>query len=268
MTDVTQLRLGKQDYKYDNRTLFMARFVLPDIRVPAKFDFDKGRSPFPVRMWGNDAWGDCVIAGEANHLLRMERVEQRRTILLNDQDVIERYKSLSGAASPGDGNDNGLVILSAMQNWHNFGWMTGGIDRSGNHRNYSISAYGELEVNDRNQLRMASYALHGIHLGLMLPRAAQGMTSEGVWHYEGQSGPEWQPGSWGGHLVYSKAFDPESLEILTWGRKVKVTNEFVEKYADEAWAVVDNLDSWRVKQTIDVTKLTNELSQITSRVNQ
>lgn len=261
MTDELKVRLGKQEHKHDDRTLFMARFVLPDIRVPAKFDFDKNRSALPIRLWGNDDWGDCVIAGEANQLLRLERIEQRKTIALGDQDAIDRYKLLSGSASPGDANDNGLVILNAMQNWRTQGWSVGG-------KNYTISAYGELDTGDRSQLRMASYALHGIHLGFMLPRAAQAMTSEGVWHYEGQTGPEWRPGSWGGHLVYSKAFDKDGHEILTWGRKVKVTNEFLEHYADEAWAVVDNLDSWRVRQTINVDKLTRELSQITSRVNQ
>lgn len=261
MIEVDQLRLGKQEYEHDALTLFMARFVLPDIRVPAKFDFDKGRTALPIRMWGNDAWGDCVIAGEANHLLRLERIEQRRTIPLHDDDVISRYKTLTGSASPGDANDNGLVILDTMRNWHHEGFAT-------KTRNYTIAAYGELEPNDRAQLRMAIYALHGIHLGLALPRAAQAMTREGVWHYEGQSGPMWRPNSWGGHLVYSKAFDSNSLEILTWGEKIKVTNEFIEKYADEAWTVVDSFDSWRVKQTVNVEALLAKLRQISSKVDQ
>jgi hypothetical protein len=259
--DVINFRLGKQDYQHDDRTLLMARFIQPDIRVPAKSDFDKNRTPIPVRMWGNDAWGDCVIAGEANQLLRLERIEQRRTLMLSDQEVIDRYKLLTGSASPGDAYDNGLVILEAMRNWRSSGFTVG-------NRTYTIAAYGELEPNNRAQLRMASYALHGIHLGISLPLAAQRMTHEGVWHYEGQTTPEFQPGSWGGHLVYSKAYDPDSLEILTWGRKVKVTNEFIEKYADEAWAVVDNFDSWRIKQTVDVTALQHTLSQITSKVDE
>jgi hypothetical protein len=255
------VRLGKKEYQHDDRTLFMARYVLPDVRVPSNYDFDVHRSPVPLRVWGNDEWGNCVIAGEANHLLRMERVEQRRTLPVTDQDVIDRYKMLTGSQSPGDDKDEGLVILNAMQNWKNSGWTV-------QNRNYKIAAYGELEPADRDQLRMASYVLHGIHLGFWLPLAARQMTRERVWHYEGQTGPEWQPGSWGGHLVYSKAFTEDGYEILTWGSKVKVTNEFVAKYADEAWAVVDNLDSWKIKQTIDVAKLTESLSQISTKVNE
>lgn len=253
-------KLGKQEYKHDVRTLAMARFLLPEIFVPKTYDFDKNRAQFPVSAWGNNDWGNCVIAGEANQLLRLERVEQRRTITLRPQDVVERYKTMTGARSPGDNNDTGLVILDAMRNWKNSGWVI-------NNRNYKIEAYGELEPNDPQQLRMAIYGLRGIHLGFWLPSAAQEMTRRGVWDYTGESGPEWEPGSWGGHLVYSKAFVRGSLEILTWGMKVRVTDDFISKYSDEAWAVVDALDSWRVKQTVNVSALVQELQQISGHVN-
>lgn len=251
-------RLGKEAYEHDARTLMLSSFVLPEIHVPVKHDFDKGRRPIPIRMMGNDVWGNCVVVGEANHVLRLERVEQRRTIKLTDADVINRYKSMTGAQSPNDANDSGLVVLQAMRNWKNEGFKIG-------NRTYSISAYGELEPHDQKQLRMACYVFHGVHFGFWLPSAAQHMGK--VWDYNGQTGPEWKPGSWGGHLVYGKAFDQESFEVITWGEKVKVTNAFIERYCDEAWAAVDNFDSWRTKQTVDVAALRKKLSEITTRVD-
>jgi hypothetical protein len=257
-------KLGKLPYEHDERTLSLARYVLPEIRVPGRFDFDRHRKPLPNRMWGNDKWGCCVVAGEANQLLRFERIEQRGTILLTDSDVIDRYKALSGAVAPGDTRDTGLVILQAMKDWRANGFPV--VTKTGV-RHYKIIAYGELEPNDHAQMRMGLYVLHGVHIGLWLPRAAQTMAQEGVWHYEGQSGPEWEPGGWGGHLVYSKAYDEGGYEILTWGGALRASNEFVAKYADEAWACVDSLDDWRVKQTIDVDALVAHLQQITSKVN-
>jgi hypothetical protein len=236
------------------------KFFLPDIRVPASYDFDKNKTPIALLRWGNDKWGDCVIAGEANHLLRLERIEQRRTVRMTDDTAVERYKALTGAQVPGDDKDEGLVVLDAMRDWRNSGWTI-------NNRNYTIAAYGELKPGDRQQLRMASYTLHGVHLGFSLPISTQKMGS--VWDYTGQSGSEWRPGSWGGHLVFSKRFTADGLEILTWGEKVFVTNEFIEKYCDEAWAVVDSFDSWRIKQTIDVNKLIQQISEISSHpINQ
>lgn len=255
---VKSVRLGKQGYEHDARTLMLTHFVLPEIRVPVVHDFDKGRRPLPLRMMGNDQWGDCVIVGEANQIFRLERVEQRRTIKLLDEHVIERYKKLTGAQNPGDPNDTGLVVLESMRNWRNEGFQVG-------NRTYTIAAYGELEPQDEKQLRMAAYVFHGIHFGFWLPVAAQRMGN--VWDYNGQTGPEWKPGSWGGHLVFGKAYDQDSFEVITWGQKVRVTNAFIERYCDEAWAVVDNFNSWKVKQTIDVESLRKRLSEISSKVD-
>jgi hypothetical protein len=152
-----------------------------------------------------------------------------------------------------------------MRDWHHNGWMPMGIDRGGNRRNYTIDAYGELETSDPVSLRMACYLLHGVHFGFQLPLAAREMKE--LWDYTGQQGDEYEPGSWGGHLVFSKAYNRDGMKVLTWGTEILVTNSFIKRYADEAWAVVDSLDAWRSKQTIDVVALIARLRQITSKVN-
>lgn len=250
------VKLGKQAHKYDARTLALSKFVLPDIHVPQKYDFDHDKRPIPVETWGNTEWGNCVICGEANHILRMERVEQRRTVPLTEEIVVDRYKSLSGAKKPGDENDGGLVVLDAMHDWRHNGWVV-------NKRNYTIAAYGELDPAYPEQLRMACYVLHGIHFGFWLPIATQQMGK--TWDYNGESGTDWQPGSWGGHLVYSKAFDENGFQVLSWGEEFHVTNNFIGKYCDEAWGVVDSFDSWRTRQTIDIAALIAKLRQISSK---
>jgi hypothetical protein len=249
-------RLGKQEHKYDARTLRLAAYIQPDIRVPAAYDFDKGKTMLPIVPWGNNVWGNSVIAGEANHLLRLERMEQRRTIRMTADMVISRYKKLSGAEKPQDEKDIGLNVLDAMRDWRENGFRV-------NNQNFKIAAYGELEPSDDNQLRAASYTLHGIHFGFWLPRAVEREIT--VWDWNGETGPDWQPGSWGGHLVYSKAYNRDGHEVLSWGKKIFVTNNFIEHYCDEAWAVVDSLDSWRVKQVLDVDKLVETLSEISDK---
>lgn len=254
-------RLGKKDYKHDPRTLMLARFMATEIRTPAVYDYDKGKTPLPLHMWGNDQWGDCVFAGRANLQVRLERIEQRRTIPLTDDTVVSLYKRLTGAQTPGDSNDEGYVILEALRQWKNEGWDIGG-------KNYKIAAYGELDPADFQQLKSATYFLHGVTFGFALPNAAQAMTDAGKWDYNGETSPDFAPGSWGGHCVFSKAYTREGMKVLTWGREILVTWNFIKKYCDEAWAVVDALDTWKIRQTIDVTKLTEELGQISHKVNQ
>lgn len=257
-----EVKLGKRDYRHDERTLALGPVLSTDITVPEVFNFDKNRAPFPDRMWGNDEFGDCVIAARANQTLRIERVEQRRTLHMVDDDVISEYKKLTGCVSPGDANDTGLVMLNAMRDWKNDGWtMT---QKPGHH--YSIAAYGEIDPMNRKEVRASIYMLVGIQFGFALPWAARRMGS--VWDYTGGTGPDWRPGSWGGHAVYGFGYDPEGITIKTWGQNVTVTNAFLEKYCDEAWGVVDALDSWRTKQTIDVADLIAKLKKISSHVDE
>lgn len=250
-----EFKLGKLDHKHDDRTLMMARFLAP-VRVPSIYDFDKGRRPFPWKVWKNDELGDCVIAGRANQQLRLERIEQRRTIGMRDVDVVNEYFRESG------GQDSGLVMLDAQRSWRNEGWTVNG-------RNYKIAAYGEVEPQDFDQLRSGIYVLHGMQYGFSLPIAAQAMTHQGVWDYNGETGSEWQPGSWGGHCAYGKSYRRhDEFPVITWGREVVVTGNFIKKYCDEAWVVVDNLDPWSHSNTLDVKGLTAALHQISGKVDE
>jgi hypothetical protein len=271
MTDFTLVSLGKKEYEPDVRTLKLGQMMkLPEIHVPSHYDFDDRRREFPMEEWGNLDWGNCVICGQANQLLRFERIEQRRTLKLREEDVVGRYKALSGAEKPGDGKDQGLIVLEAMKDWQNSGFVVVPVPKGkakATPKNFKIAAYGELDPDNHAQMRGAIYLLHGIHMGFWLPRAAQKMSAEKFWNYKGETGPDWEPGSWGGHLVYCKAYDEVSYEVISWGGKIIVTNSFVDRYCDEAWAAVDNLNSPRTRQVFDVDALVAKLHEIGAQVN-
>lgn len=228
-------KLGKDEPKTDAKTLKLTEFIDTTIQVPVSHDFDKHRRPFVPHAWGNHDWGDCVDAAQANQLVRLERVETRRTPKLTDQDVIDRYKKQTGAASPGDANDNGLVMLNTLREWR-AGWA---IDN----KNYNIAAFGKIPTHNHQLLRTCSYLFNGLQLGFDLPITASLDTHNGAWITTSGQGSE--PGTWGGHAVYSKKFDADNLYVITWGREVRVSNDFIDKYCDEAWTVIDDFDQWR-----------------------
>jgi|SRR3989304_2882336 len=254
--------LGKLEYKYDERTLQISEFIDPEFWFPPSYDFDKDRRSFPVTSWGNTLWGNCVIASRANHLLRLERIEQRRTVKLKDYHVIDKYKELTGSLNPGDTFDQGLVVLDTLKDWRNNGWHLDLIRKHlSQHKIYKIAAFGELNPLDKVQLRRACFYLFGIQMGFWLPLSAQTQTSQGYWDIV-ESSPYSKPGSWGGHLVYAKKYDTDNFYVLTWGKEIRVTNAFIEKYCDEAWAIVDDFDFWRDKPTIQVDKMIKYLTNI------
>jgi hypothetical protein len=251
--DVETLKLGKQDHVHDDRTLMLGQYLEVPV-VPTNYDFDSKRAKFPNHMWGNDQYGDCVIASESNHLLRMERIEQKRTIMLTDDDCINRYKEMTGCQNPGDGNDTGLVMLNAMKNWRTSGYQV-------KKKSYNIAAFGELDPIDDAQLRAAVYLLGGIHFGFALPLTARVQTNDGFWDVS-PNDPGSEAGSWGGHAVFSCKYDAENIYVKSWEAEIRVTNAFVHKYADEVWGAVDDLDRWRKSDNLDVQGLIDKLHQI------
>jgi hypothetical protein len=252
------LRLGKQEYQFDERTARLANFMAPP-PLPGHYDFDHGRAAFPLRVWGNDSYGNCVKAAQMNEILRLERIEQSRTIPATDQDVITAYKEETGCVSPGDSHDTGLVMLSNNKLWRAPGMrVTSKSAKDDYHHVYTISAFGELDPHDIEELKAAIYLLHGVQFGFALPRTAQAQTREGgIWDVDTTApASDQRPGSWGGHAVYSKAYlRGGSFQVLTWGMKMYVTPGFIKKYCDEAWAVIDSFDSWKNRHEFDANKL-------------
>lgn len=245
-------RLGKLEYRHDPRTLRIAPLLapVPELKVPVKYDTDKGRTAFPLSPLGNNAWGNCVMVGRANQTLRLERIEARNTPNISTEDVVKEYQSEClrqfGRApqTAGDADDNGLYVLEAIKDWRNEGWQILPTRRSKNRRKQSVAAYGEIDPKDRQEVRAAIWLMRGVQMGLWLPASASHQWSRGEpWDSVPTDNPENQPGSWGGHLVYVLAYDEGGVTCLTWGRRVYMTNAFVERYCDECWAVVDDLNT-------------------------
>jgi hypothetical protein len=254
-------KLGKKEYVHDDRTLQLHEILRTEqVHAPSTFDFDSGRKAFPRKVWGNDQYGNCVLAGRANHLLRLERVETRYTPPIDDEQVISEYKRMTGCQAPGDSNDSGLVVLYALRAWR-AGWELTFHGRKP--RTYKISAFGELNPQDPEQIRAANYILHGVEYGLWLPMTAHTQLQKGEpWDIVENGGPDSQPGTWGGHLVYSKKYDEDFQYALTWGMEIPMTDRFVARYCDESWSVVDDLSYWQRRREIDFTTMRKWLIDI------
>lgn len=255
--DHPKFKLGKAAKKVNAKTVSMNDFVSREIQVPLKWDLDTNRAPFKSHLWGNDQFGDCVVAARANHLLRLERIETRRTPGLTDTMAIDTYKAMTGCVSPGDSNDTGLVMLDALAAWR-AGWE---LKFGSSTKKYSIDAFGQISTNDHWLLKAATYLFNGIEFGFNLPASAQSQTRQGFWDVT--TGPGSEPGSWGGHAVTCKRFDDQGMYVLSWGREIRVTTAFIDAYADEAWTVIDSLDNWRATHgVLDVAKLLDYFNQV------
>jgi hypothetical protein len=246
-------KCGKLEHVWDARTIQFADFMRDPVPIPTTFDFDKGRTEFPLSAWGSERQKCDVVASQANQLLRFGRIEEKRTIPLESQDVIRRYRSLARVKKSGDENDIGLSALNAMKRWQKQGWMLKG-------RNHKILAYGELDPRERDLLRTAIYFFRGIHLGFWLTRATSMLTT---WDFTGEIGEDWKAGTLGGCLAYCKAYNEFGYQILYQGKTIFVTNEFVDQFSDECWVCIEEIDYW-IRQALDIEKLSVLLPALTT----
>jgi hypothetical protein len=234
-------KLGKAAAKKDKRNLMFAAVLRAAPTLPSSYDFDTTHSGIPTPMFGNDEYGDCVIAGRAHQTLRFEDIEQGSVLMITDKEVLKEYFKETG------GPDSGLVVLDSLNLWRHKGWKVG-------KHNYKILAFAQVAFKNHDEVRQAIFADVGIGLGVLLPKSAQRQVQTGQ-PWDVTSGPDSTPGSWGGHYVYVCGYTPAGPVCVTWGRKQQMTWRWLDKYCDEAYAIFDAKNRFK-KARINRQKIT------------
>lgn len=80
-------RLGRMPLKTTRKALQFSDFF-KFIDLPAQVDYWSKKTPLEKRTFGNDQVGDCTRAKQAYAITRMERLEQKRTVKITDEEVI------------------------------------------------------------------------------------------------------------------------------------------------------------------------------------
>jgi hypothetical protein len=235
------VRFGKRKAKRDDRNLMFAALLKRPPALPAEYDFDVAHHGIPTPMFGNDEYGDCVIAGRAHQTLRFEKAEQDKLIKIGDNDVLREYFKQTGGA------DSGLVVLDSLKEWRSKGWLAA-------KRRYKIKAFAQINQVRRAEIKRAVFMDIGVGLGLSLPDAALTQFYAGKpWAVTG--GKAGKPNPDNGHYVYVPGYTKSGPVCVTWGRKQQMTWPFLAKYCDEAYAIIDAIDTKKKKRALDGAKL-------------
>lgn len=223
MADTQLPRLGKQQARYDSRTLKLARYL--DLHAlptpPASTSRADSVSDWP--MYANDRLGDCTCAGMA-HMVEFWLKMSDGQFSISEQDVIDAYTQVSGYDPATGENDNGAVELDVL-NW----WFKTGI---AGHR---IESYAAVNIANHDLIKAAAWLFDGLYIGVALPASAQNQPS---WEYRPETGSQAYPGSWGGHCVNVVDYDDSGVTVVTWGKTLHVSWDFWDHYVDEAYAII------------------------------
>jgi len=249
---MTNYKLGKLPARVDPRTLKLSKFLVKKALppLPATFDVDSAFTNFSdTNMFGNDQYGDCVIAGRAHMTLRFEDFEQSLLLPISTKDCTTEYFKETG------GQDSGLDMLTSLNLWRKSGLTAAD-------KIYTIYAYAQINKSNHDELMYSVFLLKGAYTGFNVPKSAMDQFNAGQpWTVVANDG-----GIEGGHCVYIVGYDSTGPVCVTWGAKQHMTWEFWDKYFDEAYAVIDNVDPWMnpAADPLDVSALSNELNEITN----
>lgn len=225
-------KLGKLPKREDPRTLKMARYVKPvppAPKPPASADWINKIPSWD--MYGNDSWGDCVIAAMAHIQNQAQFLTTGKFTDYTIDEILSMYSAIGGyvrSDGPGGPSDQGCDLLTALKYWKTTGFL-------GN----KILAYMEVDPQNAVQVEQAIAQFGSLFIGVNLPAAVQQLSSWPAPPTLAQNSTgDWTPGSWGGHCVPLMDYTPGIQICVSWGGKLSEADPFFTTYCDEAWVVL------------------------------
>lgn len=217
------VHLGKLAKVEDDRNLKFARYLTPDLGPPP---VEVLRTPMVESImggndWGmmkNDQYGDCTCAALGHAEQVWQAIRHAKNVRPTDDQVFELYIPKTGSDDTGRSEYEVLKYVKKHNLWH--------------HRVY---AWAEIGLNSLDYVKHAIDLFGLAYIGIALPISAQQQT---VWDVT--TGPDSEPGSWGGHAIDLVDYDTVGPTCITWGRTLKMTWSFFTRYCDEAYAILDS----------------------------
>lgn len=238
-------KLGKLPRKQDNRTLLFEKYATALPIAPKSSDWSH-----KLTKWGmlaNDTVGDCTCAAAGHHEMCW-LVNNGITFDPTDQQVLAAYSAITGYNPITGANDNGATCLDVLNYWRKTG-IAG----------HTIGAFAQIALTNHTQVKQAVWLFGGAYIGVALPISAQGQKTWKV-----TTGPDAEPGSWGGHCVPVIHYTSTYLYFVSWGSVYKMTWGFWSKYVDEAYCIIspDFLIAGKAPNGFDMATLQSDLANI------
>jgi hypothetical protein len=231
--------------------------------VPPKTSFWKKRAPFPIRSYGNTAYGCCTKASQAILATKMERIEFRRTITITDEEIVNNYLRMTSRLY--GGGDSGAYEMDALNEWRNPDLTF----RDTKGHPLTIDAYTRVNQVNIDEVKRAIFlgGAHGIKVCFNLP-IAWARTYD--WDIPIAQAPigAYLPGTWGGHSMCSALDYDENYLYLdhTWNVPGgRISWRAFSIYCDEAYSVIDSVAIWKnrlTKKEMNIPALIGDVNAI------
>lgn len=215
--------LGRKPPRADKKVLRLGFYVDPEklaeavAQLPDEIDFTKNANESLSRVYLNDQFGDCVIAGKYHTCGMMDASDGAPVRTGPDSEVKSQYVRICGP------NDAGCVITDVLDECVAGRFMVGG-------KPFPVDGYCKLDWTNKDLARVAMYLLGPLTLGINLPND---WTTKNVWDVTSSR-------IVGGHDVSTAGYNANGPTISSWGRIFQMTwAAFIsKKWLEECYALL------------------------------
>lgn len=196
LADGRTCRLGRIRPKARPPALKLAAYFDPQQMAappPPSVDYAAKAMSALKRMYGNDKWGDCVLASKAHQVGVWTGNDGPSPAEVSDRDVLADYHAICG---PGD---NGCVITDVLD-----------VMRSKGLWGHKIDGYVAVDWGNPLEVRVALLVFGTLTLGVNLPAAWLDAPEGGTWDTTDTQ-------IVGGHDVAACGYDASGVKVATWG---------------------------------------------------
>lgn len=205
------------------------------------------------QMLGNDTVGDCVIAG-AGHETMAWNNEAKKTITFTDKSILSDYSAITGY-NPNDPNSDQGTDMQVAASYRK---KTGVVDANG--VRHKVGAYVAITPGNTTEIKEAIYLFGAVGIGIQFPASAMTQFNKGKnWTVVKGSKIE------GGHYVPAIGYSSSYVYLVTWGKLIKASWGFINKYMDEGLVYLspEFLTGGKNLEGFDIAALTADLNQLT-----
>lgn len=197
-----KVKLGRKRPKALPACLKLEPYINQNVELPPSINRRDKAAQSTARMYLNDEYGDCVIAGKGHWLgvVSSNDSDSPGIVMCTDQEILSQYHSICG---PGD---NGCNITDVLDVMRSAGFIASG-------QRHKIDGYVSVDWTNQQVVKAALVLFGGLVLGINLPKA---WTSNAVWDVTNTQ-------IVGGHDVTAIDYDDSGVYISSWGRIYRIT---------------------------------------------
>lgn len=174
-------------------------------------------------MLGNDEVGDCTCAEVGHQINQLTWYGSGTEVKPSTAQVLAFYSAITGYNPKNPSSDTGAYIQDVLAYWRKKGLV-----------GHTIVAYAAIDVSNTVEVMQAISLFGSLNVGINFPDSAMDQFNAGkVWDVVKGAKVE------GGHCVMAVGYDESGVDIITWGKRTRVTWAFWRKYVDEGWLALD-----------------------------